>query len=265
MELYEDKLIDRFGIDEGSRYWRIISEDIPGVACMSPMKFDEILDRLDRGEPIQYITGKAHFYGLVFDVNDDVLIPRPETEELVFAVEKYIATLQDKAIRIIDLGTGSGIIPITLKHLFDEISIDAMDVSFEALDVANVNAKKHRTDVNFFYGDMLNPYFSLPDTYDVLVSNPPYIPYSQIDVMSQEVIDYEPHLALFADDDDGLEYYNAIVNIATNYLKPKGKIFIELNEFRSEAISRIFQKIGNVVIHKDMQGKDRILEVSLCQ
>ena len=214
------------------------------------------IDKLNKGIPIQYIVGNVDFYGNIIEVNENVLIPRFETEELV---EKTIKRLKKKKnLEIVDLGTGSGCIAITLaKNL--KCKMDAVDISGEALEVAKKNALNHNVDINFYLGDMLEP---LTKKYDLIISNPPYISYDEeiMDIVKNN----EPHIALYADN-NGLKYYEQILSTCKDYIKAKGLIAFEIGYTQAEEIKNIANKYlkCKVEIEKDLQGKDRFIFITL--
>ncbi len=212
---------------------------------------DDAIKRLEMGEPVQYIVGDVDFYGYTFKVDKRVLIPRFETEGLV---EIALSYLKD-GDSIIDLGTGSGCIAITLKSKLPNSSIDAVDISSDALDVAKINAELNNVDINFYQGDML----CTNKKYDCIISNPPYIAYDEeIDLV---VKNNEPHIALYADN-DGMAYYLEIFKNANNYLKDKFIMAFEIgymqgNKLKEEA-NKYFSDCS-INIEKDLSGKDRFL------
>ena len=215
---------------------------------------DEHLQRLLKYEPVQYILGYAEFYGLKFKVSSAVLIPRPETEELVELIGEEI---DDPNLSILDIGTGSGCIPITLKKHIAQADVTGLDISEDALQIARENAQSNGVNVTFIKMDILH---EVPTgKYDVIVSNPPYIGYDEKEKMNDNVLIHEPHLALFSE--DPLAFYKRIAEIAPAILNPKGKIYLEVSEFRANEVADIFSKLGHVKIRKDMSGKDRIVFV----
>jgi release factor glutamine methyltransferase len=212
---------------------------------------------------VQYIVGKASFFGLEFEVNPQVLIPRPETEELVeWILEQVTALGEDKEIRLLDIGTGSGCIPVTLKKKAPKLVVEALDVRDEILQVARANAAKYETEVAFFCMDIQDR-SAWPEqvSYSVIVSNPPYIPPEEARLMAKQVTAFEPHLALFTPPEDPLYFYRAIVEFSISHLEPGGYLFLEINEYQSPALNRLLQKAGfeEVSLRKDIQGKDRML------
>lgn len=222
---------------------------------IEPSKLDEAIKRLNKGEPVQYIIGNVDFYGYKFNVNKNVLIPRFETEELVEKTIKYIKKNFNKKIDIIDLGTGSGCIAITLKKEID-CNMDALDISAKALEVARENAKINNVEINFINDDMLNP---LNKKYDVIISNPPYISYDEeiMDIVKNN----EPNIALYAKN-NGLYYYEEIIKNAHKYLKEKNILAFEIGYKEGEYLkeySKKYFKDAIIKIEKDLSGKDRFL------
>ncbi len=220
-----------------------------------------ITDRLQQGEPLQYIEGKAPFCGMEFAVNSSVLIPRPETAELVDWIVCEHATQQP---RILDLGTGSGCIAIALSKQLPQATIEACDISAEALTVAEENARMNEAPVSFFTHDMLDLGTPLPHSYDILVSNPPYIRQSEAADMSIQVTEWEPHTALFVPDDDALRFYRAIAELGqTEALRPGGHIYVEINQALGKETVALFEAYGyqDVELRKDIYGNERMIGV----
>lgn len=210
------------------------------------------IKRLAKGEPVQYIVGDVDFYGNIIKVDNRVLIPRFETEGLVEIALKYLTNTN---LNVVDLGTGSGCIAITLKKKLPNINIDAVDISLDALDLAKENAMLNNVDISFINGDMLYP---LNKKYDCIISNPPYIAYYE-DVMDV-VKNNEPSSALYADN-DGLYFYDNILKNCKKYLKDKYYIFFEIGYNQGESIKKIAHKYlnCNVKVKKDLQGFDRYI------
>lgn len=222
--------------------------------------FNDIIQRINRHEPIQYVLGKAEFYGRAFAVDGSVLIPRPETELLIRAVlkeKKFSPT-------ILDIGTGSGCIAITLAVEIPSSEVYAIDISKEALTVAQQNAKNLKAKVNFSKFDILANE-KLEHRFDIIVSNPPYIAEREKKEMNSNVLDFEPPLALFVTDKDPLVFYKVIARRGKSLLKPGGKIFVEINERFGKELKQHFRNegYGNVSIEKDINNKDRILMAEL--
>lgn len=220
--------------------------------------------RIMAGEPVQYITGIANFYGYNFKVNQHALIPRPETEELVNWV---LEDLKDKNLQydLIDIGTGSGCIPLTLKKKKPSLRVFGVETSLDALNVARVNAKRLDIEFPVYKFDFLDEgYWENLSSYDLIVSNPPYVAHSERDKMDHHVLDYEPNLALFTPDDNYLIFYEKVAAFAKSHLKPGGTIYMEMNEFKVPEIKEVFKLAGyeHIEVRKDLQGKERMIRVS---
>ena len=231
------------------------------------LKFKKTLIELIDGKPIQYVFGHTYFYGLQLKVNSNVLIPRPETEELVHwildVVESKASHLSNQPnLHIIDIGTGSGCIAITLKKHLAEATVSAIDISESALKVARENAQLNEVDVNFATVDILQHNLQLEQTkYDLIVSNPPYIKEKEKSAMHQNVLTQEPHSALFVSDEEPLLFYKAIAEFALKTLNKAGLLFFEINEYLgSDTVAMLADKgFINIELREDMQGKDRMI------
>jgi release factor glutamine methyltransferase len=224
------------------------------------LKFNFAIKDLKKYKPIQYILGEADFYKLKLKVNEHVLIPRPETEELVDLIIKE--NKSTKSLSILDIGTGSGCIPIALKKNIPSAIVSAIDISEEALKIAKENAILNGVVVDFFQQNILTPDFSLPiSAFDIIVSNPPYICISEKESMQQNVLDFEPHLALFVYDSDPLLFYKAIADFALKNLRPNGKIYFEINQTLGSETKYMLENKGfkNVELLKDLSNNNRIL------
>ncbi len=225
-------------------------------------KVQAAIPRLLAHEPLQYVIGEAWFYGLPFKVNPHVLIPRPETEELVEKIINKI-TSHKSQITILDIGTGSGCIPITLKKHLPQAQVYGLDISQEALEVANHNALLNKVEVNFVKGDILNSQLSLltSSSFDIIVSNPPYITDAEKPEMGMHVLDFEPHTALFVTDGNPLQFYEAIAVFASKRLKKEGLLFVEINKLYGHEVKYTFEVHGfkQVEIHADMHGNERMV------
>jgi len=234
-----------------------------------------IIERLNNNEPIQYILGETEFYGRRFLVNDSVLIPRPETEELVKYIidkQKNQFSVKRKQLSILDIGTGSGCIAISLAKELPNFIVSAYDISKNALETAKKNAELNKADVNFEKVDILKPPFihslfqySLRHSFNIIVSNPPYVTKQEIYRMQKNVLDFEPHLALFVEDSEPLIFYEAIANFAFNNLTDNGLVAVEINEALGEETANVFRRKGfsEVEIIKDMHQKDRFVSAIL--
>ncbi len=219
-------------------------------------KLEYGLEQLKKGIPVQYIIGNVDFYGYKINVNKNVLIPRFETEQLVFKTIDYINKMFDKKLNILDIGTGSGCISITLKKELDNVNITAVDISDEALEVAINNAKENDCEINFIKSDLFS---NINDKYDVIISNPPYISYNEeiMDIVKNN----EPNIALYAED-NGLYFYKQILSKCNDYLFEKSIIAFEIGYTQASAISKlakIYFPTSKIVVEKDLQGKDRFL------
>lgn len=218
-----------------------------------------IFQKLADHYPLQYIFQQADFYGLKFLVDEAVLIPRPETEELVHWILKENGL---EALNVLDIGTGSGCIPITLKKHRPNWQLSSMDISPEALTIAKHNAAQLNTPVEFIEADIIKPPFNIPhSTFNIIVSNPPYIPFREKTVMSASTLAHEPELALFVPDEQPLLFYEKIADFARQHLHPGGKLYFELNEFNAGAVAALLEKTGfsDIILKKDMSGKDRMI------
>ena len=223
------------------------------------------LDRLLQHEPIQYIIGKAWFYNLQFTVNKGVLIPRPETEELVLEAINFLKKHSNK--NVLDIGTGSGCIPISIKKNVLEANITSLDVSNDALQIALQNAADNEVEINFLNLDFLEEKnYETLQKFDVIISNPPYIPENEKNTLDKNVTIYEPHLALFVPQNDPLLFYKKILIFAEGHLEKDGKIFLEIHENFAKETATLFRENNyDVIIKKDMQDKERMLLINRCQ
>jgi len=225
-------------------------------------QWNNISTRLIAGEPVQYIIGSAPFYCLNFKVSPAVLIPRPETEEMA---ELILKENNEDSLRILDIGTGSGCIPVSLKFNRNNWKVFATDISEEAVKIAEENAKSNDTEIKIFVDDIFNSKaFRLDNKFDIIVSNPPYIPLSEKQKMHKNVINFEPHLALFIPDEDPVKYNKAIAEFAKTHLGEKGKIYVEIHENYADEGVNVFKESGfckNEIIF-DINNKPRIIKSS---
>jgi release factor glutamine methyltransferase len=222
--------------------------------------WDEIILQINRHKPIQYILGEAGFYGRRFKVDASVLIPRPETELIIDAVLPAYGRPGQKGLTIVDIGTGSGCIAISLAKELPDAKVYATDVSAAALMTAVENAERNGAAVEFIRHNILSDELQLPGI-DLVVSNPPYVTLSEKTLMKKNVTDYEPPEALFVPDDDPLVFYSAIARVGKKILKPGGKVIVEINERFGKEVSEVFLKAGyhSVLATKDLAGKDRVI------
>lgn len=246
---------DMIGISTSAYY---LKETVT-LTAEQEAQLNDIVIRLQRSEPLQYIEGRAPFCGMELAVSPAVLIPRPETAELVDWIAQEH---KGKQPHILDLGTGSGCIAIALSRRLPEATIDACDISSEALAVAERNGEANSVPVAFFQHDMLSTATPLPHSYDILVSNPPYIRQSEATEMEAHVTDWEPHTALFVPDDDALRFYRAVAELGqTEALRPGGCIYVEINQALGKETVALFASYGyhNVELRKDIYGNDRMI------
>ena len=220
-------------------------------------QIDEAIADLLKHKPIQYVLGETEFCGLRFKVNPAVLIPRQETEELVF----WVAAENPLAKNMLDLCTGSGCIAVSLADKLQNARLTGVDISFDALKVAEENAALNHVSIDFQHDDVLQSHFSLNKKFDVIVSNPPYVREAEKPQMQPRVLDYEPPSALFVDDDNPLLFYKAIAHIGKTHLANNGKLYFEINESYGEEIVKLLQQLDykDVVLKKDINGKDRMV------
>jgi release factor glutamine methyltransferase len=226
------------------------------------IKLYDCAKALKQNRPLQYILGEAWFYGLSFRVNEQVLIPRPETEELVELILKENLSPGS----FLDIGTGSGCIPVTLKKHQPQSQVNAADISTGALEVARENAGRHQTDISFFEADVLTTgsfVKAVGGPFEVMVSNPPYIQLSEKAAMSPHVADQEPDLALFVNGTDPIVFYKKIIDLCAELLLPQGRLYFELNPLTAEAVKEYAehsQLFAQVQLVKDMSGNTRFLK-----
>lgn len=246
-----------------------------------------IYEKITNHYPIQYIFNKSEFYGIEFYVNENVLIPRAETEELVnwilndslnaskasndltekdSLIASKASNVFNELISLLDIGTGSGCIPIVIKKNKPTWKISALDISEDALNVARINAQKHEVEIEFIQADILAlSHDSRLTTYDIIVSNPPYIPTKEKELMSISTVQHEPSLALFVPNENPIVFYEKIADFAKQHLAENGKLYFELNEFNANDVQAMLTQKGfqNIIIKKDFAGKDRMLRCEL--
>lgn len=244
-------LEDRYGVSQVDLLVRGESE------FKETDRFMGDVEKLVKSIPIQHILGREQFYDRDFVVTKDVLIPRPETQTLIDLVKKYVG---ERKASILDIGTGSGAIAVSLSCELENAVVSAVDISPEALKVAIENAKTNRAKVTFLQDDILNPKIDYAN-FDVIVSNPPYVMNCEKEVMRGNVLDYEPQLALFVEDSDPLIFYREITNFAIKQLNENGALFFEINEKFGEEVGEILYQNGfvNVTIEKDFKDKNRFV------
>lgn len=236
--------------------------------------WNNILDDLKSQKPIQYILGETEFYGLPFLVNENVLIPRPETEELVQLIIVESQMIKKGTIRILDIGTGSGCIAVSLAKNLPNAQVFAIDVSEKALKVAKKNAEINQVNINFIQKNILetNNLSQLstnnqqPTTeFDIIVSNPPYVRHLEKEEIKKNVLDYEPHLALFVEDNDALLFYRKIAQLSKTSLTQNGKLYFEINQYLGKETVELLEELEyeNIKLLKDIYGNDRMVSCEL--
>ncbi|WP_149206398.1 peptide chain release factor N(5)-glutamine methyltransferase [Flavobacterium johnsoniae] len=227
--------------------------------------WDSLLAQLKKEVPIQYLLGKTNFYGLDFEVNENVLIPRPETEELVeWIISENKGIDRKEKIKILDIGTGSGCIAVSLAKNLPNADVYAIDVSKKAIETAKRNAIRNDVNVTFIFQDILQAE-ELKCKYDVIVSNPPYVRNLEKEEIKKNVLDYEPHLALFVDDNDALLFYRKIASLAQNNLLAKGQLYFEINQYLGKEMIELLGKMDfvNIDLRKDIYDNDRMIKVNI--
>ncbi len=227
-------------------------------------EWDFLLEQLLKEVPIQYLMGICNFSGLDFEVDSNVLIPRPETEELVDWILSTLIERNTGNLKLLDIGTGSGCIAVTLANQMPELSVTAIDVSEEALQIAKRNVARHGVSVNMIHKDILTAE-NLDSNYDCIVSNPPYVRFLEKEEIRKNVLDHEPHLALFVDDHDPLLFYRKIAALALIHLNDNGLLFFEINQYMAAETVSLLTEMGfeNVTLKKDIYGNFRMICASV--
>jgi release factor glutamine methyltransferase len=276
---YRDQFIQKlsplYGEDEAESFFYLILENKRQLQrvdlALNPdlvflenelMVWDELSKQLELEIPVQYLLGSTSFYGLEFSVNENVLIPRPETEELVdWIIEKEKrGKRQEARIKILDIGTGSGCIAISLAKNIPNAAVYAIDVSPEALETAKRNAENNQVSVTFLEKNILET-FDLEQEFDIIVSNPPYVRNLEKEEIKKNVLEYEPHLALFVADDNALVFYRKIAELAQKNLAPNGQLFFEINQYLGPEMIELLKELDfkNIELKKDIYGNDRMI------
>ena len=247
--------------------WKRIDRVVNKKAILSipqQARLEAFTRKLLQHTPLQYVLHEAWFYRMKLYVDEHVLIPRPETEELADWIIKDNIKKSTTTLRILDIGTGSGCIPLAIKKNLISAEVHACDISVDALAVATKNAQSEKLALHFHQLDILLPAErdALP-VFDIIVSNPPYIPQSDKTGMATNVLAHEPHLALFVDNNNPLIFYEAIAGFAQGHLAPGGAIYLEIHEALGAAVQQLFseKKFASIELKKDMQGKDRMVKV----
>ncbi|MBF6641059.1 peptide chain release factor N(5)-glutamine methyltransferase [Flavobacterium sp. J49] len=268
--LYEEKEVESFFylvLESFHRKKRIDLALYPEMEmdALQLLRWESVLVELKKHKPIQYILGETEFFGLPFLVNENVLIPRPETEELVDLILSNIRISElPNLLKILDIGTGSGCIPIALKKNLPNAEVYAIDVSEKALATAQKNAELNTVAVQFMLKNILET-VDLEQQFDIIVSNPPYVQNLEKAEINPNVLEYEPHLALFVEDHDALLFYRKITELAKKNLNPNGKLYFEINQYLGKETVVLIERFGfkNVTLIKDIYGNDRMISAVL--
>jgi len=273
------QLYEMYGDREAANIADIVIENITGFKKVDrlinkqfPLNEEQLqllndyTNELLKHKPVQYVLNEVWFAGMKLYVDENVLIPRPETEELVEWIVKTVASRKSQVASILDIGTGSGCIPVALKKKLLSVEVHALDTSEEALNVAKRNAAIQQTEINFHLLNILdkNLWRQLPK-FDIIVSNPPYVTQGEASSMQKNVLQYEPHLALFVDDEDAMKFYKAIAEFGLYHLNNNGQIFFEINEMMGKQICDLLNQYRylNIELKKDLQNKDRMIKATL--
>lgn len=270
---FQHELKSIYGSDEIKSIFLLVVEELLGIKRITypfkkddivcendALRFRRILQDLKKSRPIQYILNKADFYGELFEVNESVLIPRQETEELVDLIIKTHAT--SSHLKVIDVGTGSGCIPIILSKYLNQAQVTTVDISREAIHIARKNAQSLGEPVHFINADILEwDYVFSDQQYDIIVSNPPYITPNEKQQMQQNVLAYEPELALFVEESAPLIFYDVISSFALKHLTPNGDLYFEINQYLGPETKDLIEKKGfrQVQLINDINGANRII------
>lgn len=240
----------------------LVLKDNESLSEAQIVQLNNVLSQLQQEIPIQYIFEKAYFYGYEFKVSPATLIPRRETEELVEWVLSEMNRQPEKKWRVLDIGTGTGCIPISIKKEFPLAEIFAMDISTGALKIAKENAEKLNASVIFIEQNILST--EQLDSYDIIISNPPYVRNLEKAEIKKNVLDYEPHLALFVEDNDPLIFYRKITQLAQKSLTENGLLFFEINQYLGEEMQQMVSEYFKIIeLRKDLQGNDRMMKCSV--
>jgi release factor glutamine methyltransferase len=270
-------LTPQYGEGEAASMCRYVFDDFFGFkkqdasqeSIFQSFLFEDFLtikNRLLAGEPVQYVVGFAWFYGLKFKVNPSVLIPRPETEELVHWILETVKKESLQNVSVLDIGTGSGCIPVTLKVKNEKLKVSSVDVSESALITASRNAFRNNVEIDFKCLNILKEKQQEQlGKFDIIVSNPPYIPEKEKALMHTNVLDFEPHLALFVEDNNPLIFYETIAHFAQKHLNTEGYLFFECNEHNAHDVENLLIKrqFCDIALTQDMSGKDRMIRAKI--
>jgi release factor glutamine methyltransferase len=266
ISIYDDKEIESFFyiiLEKNHQLQRIDLALNPELELNESQlqEWNAILNQLKKQKPIQYILQETYFYGLPFYVDENVLIPRPETEELVdLIISKNLNFQQSNNLKILDIGTGSGCIAIAIAKNIPNASVFAIDVSQNAIEITKRNAQLNEVEVTFLQKNILE-IDDLKQQFDIIVSNPPYVRNLEKAEINKNVLEYEPHLALFVEDNDALLFYRKILELAKKSLTPNGQLYFEINQYLGAATVELVQSFGfkNIELKKDIYGNDRMI------
>ncbi len=276
-EFLRKSIAEIYSDQEAASVSTIILEDVFGITKLKRLsnpekefnstdllRLTDFIKRLLNHEPVQYVTGIAHFMDLKLEVNSNVLIPRPETEELLqWIIDDFLNST--KTVKVLDIGTGSGCIALALKKYLKSSEVYALDKSKNALNLAINNAKKNQLEVYFIHDDILFLSSKQLLKFDIIVSNPPYVLLSEKKLMNKNVLEHEPHLALFVNDSDPIIFYKAIADYALSNLISNGLLYFEINEKYGEEIKIMLLNLNfiNIELRKDFFGKDRFIKAQM--
>lgn len=267
-ELYEPREASNIAdwVMENITGWKKIDRVVnkqAGLSAEQIARLEKVSKDLLKRRPVQYALGEVWFYGMKFYVNEAVLIPRPETEELVEWVINDFSDKKQQTLSILDIGSGSGCIPVAIKRNLPWANVESCDISEVALQVAKQNASALSAEVSFHCLDFLNPAnWAQLEMFDVVVSNPPYIPGTEMAEMEKHVVDFEPHIALFVEDHNPLVFYKAIADFSKQHLKSGGSVYMETHMALANEVAALFadEMFRAVEVRKDLQGKDRMVK-----
>ncbi|WP_378187207.1 peptide chain release factor N(5)-glutamine methyltransferase [Aquimarina sp. W85] len=273
-EHFLNTLSPLYGIDEATSFFYILTHSYLGLsraqvalslaqelAPSDAVIFEKAVAQLKNQRPIQYILGETEFFSLPIQVDQSVLIPRPETEELVAWIISDLESRQSSSIKILDIGTGSGCIAVSLAKKIPKAEVFALDLSEKAIQIASKNARLNQVTVNFITADVTDDALVLPHKFDIIVSNPPYIRTVEKQEILPNVLNNEPHMALFVEDDDPLLFYRKITKLANTYLTNKGVLYFEINQYLGAETLKLISDLGfdTVELRKDIFTNDRMI------
>ena len=266
-ELFDEKEIESFFYILTEAFHQMRRIDLAlnpkfELESIQVLQWETVLSQLKKQKPIQYILGETEFLGLSFYVNENTLIPRPETEELVdWIIQNTKYKVRSTRIKVLDIGTGSGCIAVSLAKSLPNTEVFALDVSEKALITAKKNAERNDVNITFLHQSILETY-DLNQQFDIIVSNPPYVRNLEKQEINKNVLDYEPHIALFVEDDDALLFYRKIAELAQKNLSEGGQLYFEINQYLGKEMITLLEKyhFKNIELRKDIYGNDRMMK-----